>query len=188
MARSRRKRRVRGLAEAAAPSLTSLMDVVTIILVYFVKTFAVSPLSIQDPSVHLPISTSQEAVEDSIVVMITGAERRDVGPHGEKVLIPDIPTISVDDDLILQLGADFEIPNGELERQFVIRRLKQKLLEVRKMQGVTAEVTEGSSEFSGKIVFVVDKKVPYRTLSKVMVSSAEAGYADFKFAIVKHEG
>lgn len=189
MARSRRKRgRQGGLGELVAPSLTSLMDVVTIILVYFVKTFAVSPLTVQDPSVQLPISTSREAPEDSVVVMITGAERRVVDPNtGRQTLVTEVPTLSVDDDLVLQLGQNFEVPDGELDGQFIIRRLTQQLLEVRKLQGVTSELMDGNSEFSGKIVFVVDKNVPYRTLSKALVSSAQAGYADFKFAIVKHE-
>jgi biopolymer transport protein ExbD len=171
----------------AMPSLNSLMDVITIILVYLIKTMASSPINVQDPSIQLPISTSQEVVQDLVVVMITGAERRDTGPRGEKVLVPAVPTIVVDDEVILQLAENFEVPAGQLERQFVIRALKQKLLEVRKMQGVTAELTEAGA-FDGKVVFVVDKNVPYRTLSKALVSSAEAGYADFKFAIVKQEG
>jgi biopolymer transport protein ExbD len=188
MARGHRKRGQRGLADFAMPSVNSLMDVVTIILIYFVKTFAVSPLTVQDPSIQLPLSTSQEIPEEAIVVMITGAERRETGPRGEKIWVQDIPTIAVDDDLILQLSTNFDVPEEKLERQFVISALKQKLLEVRKLQGVTAELTENGGGFTGKIVFVVDKNVPYRTLSQVMVSSAEAGYADFKFAIVKREG
>lgn len=181
----RRKGRREGVVMGA--SLTSLMDVITIILVYLIKNFASSPISVQDPSVQLPISTSIENVEDSVVVMITGAERKDVGPDGRQVMVPDVPTIVVDDQVIMQLSENFEVPPGQLDREFVIRPLKQKLLETRKMQGVTAELTE-SGGFDGKIVFVVDKHVPYRTLSKALVSSAEAGYANFKFAIVKVEG
>ncbi len=187
MAPRRRKRGGGGLTEAVAPSLTSLMDVVTIILVYFVKTFAVSPLSVQDPSVQLPISTSQEAPEDAVVVMITGSERRDTTPTGQKVLIPAVPTIVVDDQVILQLGSDFLVPTGQLEGQYVIRALKQKLLEVRKMQGVTAELTDGAG-FNGKVIIVSDGSVPYETLSKVMISCAGAGFDGFKFATVKDEG
>jgi biopolymer transport protein ExbD len=188
MAGKRRRRRGAGIEAAAMPSITSLMDIITIILVYLIKTMASSPISVQDPSIQLPISTSVETVQDLVVVMITGAERRDTGPRGEKIFVPDVPTIVVDDDVIMQLSQDFEVPAGELERQFVIRKLKQRLLEVRKMQGVTAELTEKGEGFTGKVVFVVDKNVPYRTLSKALVSSAEAGYADFKFAIVKSEG
>lgn len=188
MAGRRRKRGSGGLGTAAMPSITSLMDVITIILVYLIKTMASSPINVQDPSIQLPISSSVESVEDLVVVMITGAERKDSGPRGEKIVVADIPTIVVDDDVILSLGQNFEVPAGELEREFVIRKLKQRLLEVRKMQGVTAELTEKGEGFNGKVVFVVDKNVPYRTLSKALVSSAEAGYADFKFAIVKSEG
>jgi len=182
-----RRKRGRRVEMFAGPSLTSLMDVITIILVYLIKNFASSPISVQDPSIQLPISTSIENVEDSVVVMITGAERKEVGPGGHQVLVPDVPTIVVDDQVIMQLSQNFEVPPGQVERQFVIMPLKQKLLEKRKMQGVTAELTE-SGGFDGKVVFVVDKHVPYRTLSKALVSSAEAGYANFKFAIVKSEG
>ncbi len=187
MAGRRRKRGGGGLSQTAMPSLNSFLDIITIILVYLIKTFATSPISVQDPSIQLPISTSRETIEDLVVVMITGAERRDTGPRGEKILVPDVPTIVVDDEVILQLTENFEIPAGQLEGQFVIRPLKQKLLEGRKMQGVTAELTEAGA-FSGKVVFVVDKNVPYRTLSAALVSSAQAGYAEFKFPIVKHEG
>lgn len=183
----RRRRRGPGLAAAATPSLTSLMDIITIILVYLIKTMATSPISVQDPSVQLPISTSMEAVEDLVVVMITGAERRDTGPRGERIFVPDVPTIVVDEDVVVQLGPNFDLSPDQLERQFVIRALKQKLLEVRKMQGVTSELTE-KGDFDGRIVFVVDKNVPFDLLSKALVSSAEAGYANFKFAIVKREG
>lgn len=185
---SRKRRRARGLSEAAMPSLNSLMDVVTIILVYFVKTFAVSPITVQDPSVQLPISTARETPEEAIVVMITGDKRRETNSVGDSVLVADMPTISVDDDLILHLKPNFEIPKGELEGQFVIKTLKKRLLEVRKLQGVTAELTSSKEEPDSKIVFVVDRHVPYSTLSKALVSSSEAGYADFKFAIVKREG
>jgi biopolymer transport protein ExbD len=187
MLRRRRRKRGQSQEQIAMPSLTSLMDIITIILVYLIKTFATSPISVQDPSVQLPISSSIENVEDAVVVMITGAHRRDTGPDGKQVLIPDAPTIVVDDEVIMVLNENFEIPEGSLERQFVVRELKQKLLETRKMQNVTAELAEIEG-FSGKIVFVVDKYVPFRTLSKALVSAAEAGYADFKFAIVKSNG
>ncbi len=183
----RRKRGSSGLDQMAMPSLNSLMDIITIILVYLIKNFSTSPLQVQDPSTNLPISTSMEMVEDHVVVMITGAERRERGPDGKIVIVPDAPTISVDDDLILQLNEKFEVPPGSLEGQFIIRALSQRLLEVRKQQGLTAEITE-STGFDGKIVFVVDKNVPYRTLTMAMASAAKAGYGDFKFAIVKNEG
>lgn len=183
----RRKRGGRGLEQTAMPSLTSLMDIITIILVYLIKTFAASPIEVANPTVTLPISSSVENVEDLVVVMITGAQRREIGPDGKAMYLPEVPTVLVDDDVILLLSENFEVPADQLERQFIIRPLRQKLLEMRKMQGVTAELTDQGG-FNRKIVFVIDKNVPYRSLSQFLVTSAEAGYDEFKFAIVKREG
>src|ERR1700688_3711891 len=97
MARKRRRAGGKGVDNVAMPSLTSLMDLITVVLMFLIKTFATSPISVQDPSVDLPVSTSLETVEDSVVVMITGAARRDVGPDGKKVLVAQMPTISRDD-------------------------------------------------------------------------------------------
>lgn len=83
--RRRRRGGGSGLAAVATPSLNSFLDIITIILVYLIKTFATSPISVQDPSVTLPISTSRESIEELVVVMITGADRRDTGPRGEKI-------------------------------------------------------------------------------------------------------
>lgn len=56
-------------------SLTSLMDIVTNLLVYTIKIFAISPILVQDPSVVLPLSTTQENAEESVVVMVTGTQK-----------------------------------------------------------------------------------------------------------------
>jgi biopolymer transport protein ExbD len=185
MAARRRKRRYE--EHVPMPALTSLMDILTVILIFLIKTFSTSAIEVQNPSVQLPISSSQENIENLVVVMITGIERREIGPEGKAIMVSDLPSILVDDEVILLLAKDFEVPSEQLERHFVIMPLKQKLLETRKMQGVTAELTEEGG-FDGKIVFVVDKNVPYRTLSKALVSAAEAGYAGFRFAIIKREG
>lgn len=184
MARKRKRAGGGGLDNVAMPSLNSLMDVVTIILVYFVKTFAVSPVTVQDPSVNLPFSTSLEAPQDAVVVMITGAQRREVGPNGKAILVEDIPTITVDDELVTQLSREFKIPSNILERDSIIRPLKQKLLEKKKMQNITAELT--AKESSGdKLIIVADREVPFGTLWRVLVTSGMAGFSAFQFAIVK---
>jgi biopolymer transport protein ExbD len=187
MAINRRRKRIRGSDLVAMPSLTSLIDIMTVLLVFLLKTFATSPIEVTNPSVHLPHSSSRENVKDLVIVMITGAERREPGREGQRIVAGEVPTIVVDDDVILHLEQDFSVPEGSLERQFIIRPLKQKMLEVRKLQGVTADITEKGEGFTGEVVIVADQQVPYDTLSKVLASLAEAGYGGFKFAIVKLE-
>ena len=186
MARRQRRRAGGGGLQAAMPSLTSLMDVVTIILIYFVKTFAASPITVQDPSINLPISTSLDTPEDAIVVMVTGTERKERSPDGRTILVEAIPVISVDDAVVLELDKNFTVPKSALSGQFIINPLKRKLLEVKKMQNITSQLTEKESS-GGKIIFVLDKNVPFSFLSQILATAGSAGFPEFKFATVKAE-
>ena len=184
MALRRRKKGGRGLPEVEAPSLNSLMDVITIILVYLIKMFATNPLDVQDPSLHLPISSSLESPDETPVVMITGAKRRE--PNGS--FASDTPTIVVDDSVITQLDTNtYRVSDKLKEKNFIIVPLKRELQKIRKEQGVTASITGGDG-FSGKITIVADGDTPYRVLSDVLVTCGVAGFDEFKFAIVKSDG
>ena len=71
-----------------AVSLTSLMDIVTNILVYTIKIFAVSTIMVQDPSIDLPFSSTKENPEDSVVVMLT--EHKKVAVDGKILDLKDL--------------------------------------------------------------------------------------------------
>ena len=184
MAYRRRKKTVRQMAETSAPNLNSLMDIITIILVYFIKTFAASDLEVQDPSVQLPVSSSIENIEETAVVMVTGAKRKD--PNGGYA--KDIPTIVIDGKVVARLDAStYRVADSIKEKGFIIKPLKKELMGIRKDQGSTAAITGGEG-FTGKITVVADEDTPYRVLSDVLVTCSNAGFGTFKFAIIKKDG
>lgn len=185
-ARMLKRRRMRsGVDNTAAPSITSLLDVVTIILVYFIKSFAVSPISVQDPSVELPKSISREHVQSAVVVMVTGQRRIDVEDAPASHVVKSIPTIVVDDKVVAQLDPDsYRVPENLKKNGYVIVPLLRELLNVRKNQQTKQALTHGEG-FSGKVVVVADKHTPYRVLTDILVTCGEAGFGDFKFAIAK---
>ncbi len=183
--RPRRRRKRAGPSSDGMPSLTSLMDIVTIILIYFVKTFAVSPIAVQDPSVQLPSSTSMENTEDATVVMITGAKRRE-NINGHQVMVGEVPNIVIDDRVVAQLDAEYRVPADLKQHGIIIVPLKKELLEVRQKENQTAELVEEGG-FSGKIVIIADRDTPYRVLNEVLVTCGSAGFSDFKFVIVKEK-
>jgi biopolymer transport protein ExbD len=167
-------------------SLTSLMDIVTNILVYTIKIFAVSTITIQDPSVFLPSSSSRENPEDTVVVMITGKIRKEISENRE-IFVEEVPTIIVDDKVIQKVDPrTYRVPANAKERGYVITSLKRELLHIRKDQESTAKLTAGEG-FNGRVVIIADKNTPYRLLADVLVTCGEAGFGHFKFAIVKRE-
>ena len=181
------RRKSRHLENPPPLSLTSLMDIVTNILVYTIKIFAVSPILVQDPSVVLPSSSSREDAEDAVVIMVTGMKRIESEESGQIEVVNQVPTIVVDGKVIELLDdKTYRVPAKAKERGYVITSLKRELIAVRKNQNSTAKMTDGEG-FTGHIVIVADKNTPYRVLADVLVTCGEAGFGEFKFAIVKQE-
>lgn len=193
-AASRKKRRKRRSEDSTAPlSINSLMDIVTILLVYLLKSYATSPIDVKDPAIELPISTSTERVEDATVVMITGPEKKAPNPNdpANAIIVDNIPTIAVDGTAVAELDpATYRVPAEKKDARsggYVISALRDKLKEAREMQEATADISE-TGGFTGKVVILADKRTPYRVLTEVLVTCGEAGFGEFRFAIVKDEG
>jgi biopolymer transport protein ExbD len=168
-------------------SLTSLMDIVTNILVYTIKIFAVSPIVIQDPSVDLPMSTTQENAEESVVVMLTGIRRAEATDDERIKEIKEVPTIVVDGKVVERMDKNtYRVPESAKNNGYVITNLKKELLAIKKNQTQSADLIKGSG-FTGRVVIVADKHTPYSVLVDVLVTCGDAGFGNFEFAVVKQE-
>jgi biopolymer transport protein ExbD len=195
--RRKNKRGRRGSEHVATISITSLTDMVTVLLVYLLKTFATSPIEIKDPSLELPRSVCNPAPG-------SGAREREGGPPprdgcGEiqettlvMVTAPKkgrSPRIAVNSDAILEMdGATFRVPDQFKDPNsggWVISPLRDALKKARELKEIAA--LRDGKEFDGKVVILADKDTPYRVLSEVLVTCGESGFADFRFAVIKPE-
>jgi biopolymer transport protein ExbD len=193
--KNNRGRRPHG--HVATISITSLTDMVTVLLVYLLKTFATSPIEIKDPSLELPRSVCNPAPG-------SGAREREGGPPprdgcGEiqettlvMVTAPKkgrTPRIAVNSDAILEMdAATFRVPDQFKDPNsggWVIAPLRDALKKARELKEIAA--LRAGKPFDGKVVILADKDTPYRVLSEVLVTCGESGFADFRFAVIKPE-
>jgi len=189
----KKKRRKRRAVEKDQPlSINSLMDIVTIILVYLLKSYSTSPIDVKDPAIELPISSSQETVEDATVVMITGPKTKMPDPNnpGKAVIVDNVPAIVVDGKKVVELDpAAYRVRAADKDPKsggFVISAVRDELINRKKVQEETAALTE--RDFTGKVVILADRNTPFRVLTEILVTCGEAGFGEFKFAIVKKSG
>ena len=66
----------------------------------------------------------------------------------------------------------------------MIKKLRTKLKEVKEAQELTASITEEGG-FNGKVVIIADKATPYSLLTQLLITCGEAGFGEYKFAIVR---
>lgn len=192
----KRRRKRRDSGSETALSINSLMDIVTIILVYLIKSFATSPIDVQDPALDIPASNSLEAVEEGVVVMITGPVKKVLEPGSKQAsLVANQPLLAVDDRKLFGLnqvtGADgkpsWRVPAAQkakkVDTDFVVTELRNALIKAKELQETVASQLD--ADFTGKVVILADKRTPYRVLMDVLVTCGQAGFGEFRFAILK---
>jgi len=161
----RRKHKEAGL------TITSLMDAMTIILCFLLKSVGAEPLNIsQSDDLRLPASTTTLNPEDTVPITVTASAIL-VGPDH----VVDVRNGRVDKS---QKKGD--------ETSFVISPLLDKLTEEVKHQKDIASMA--GHEWTGVATIVAHKDTPYRLLTEVMYTAGQAEFQNFKFAVVKLRG
>lgn len=167
-ARKRQERRGRRLPDAdGGLTINSLMDAMTIILVFLLINYSVDPLKVDFPDLQLPASTTDINPEQTAAVVITE----------KSIIVSDKQVVPIKDGLVdkvfksgdetsLQIEPLFEALNNEASNQKQIAQLR-------------------GGKFQGLLTVIADRKVPYRLLTEVLYTAGQAEFAKFKFAVLK---
>ena len=167
--RRRQDRKTRRLVDDVVTlTINSLMDAMTIILVFLLINYSVDPLRVDmSDDLKLPASTTDITPEQSASVAIT---RRGI-VFNDKTIVP-LKDGAVDkaykqgDENSLQIQPLFEALNEEVNNQKQIAQLR-------------------GSKFAGLLTIVAHKEIPYRLLTEVMYTAGQAEFQKFKFAVIK---
>lgn len=141
--------------------LTSMMDILTVLLLFLLKSFVVEGETLTPPpGMELPTSTSQEVPGVSIHVAIT-----DKGILVGDELVATTADVEASATVIPGLAARLEKAQAQSER---IAKLKGKDPERARFATVQG-----------------DRSLQFRVVEKVMFTLAQAGYTDVSLAVIK---
>ncbi len=149
--------------QSMKPQMTSLVDILTILLVFLIKSFSSDgEIMVMDKNLDLPVSS---AAGTPVPALIIGISR-------DHILAGGFPVARVDEE---------SARKGPL-----IPTLMDWLVE-KKAQTLRISEFDESVEFEGQITIQGDRKIPYWILQKVLRTCGEAGYNNFSLAVVKKE-
>jgi biopolymer transport protein ExbD len=174
---AKKKRRAQKFDEL---NITSMMDMMTIILVFLLKSYSTSDVSVApSDSLQLPSSTAQKPPELAVNMVVS---RDQIVVDGVPVL--NLTTIPDEDNPGQYLAA---VPEDEKKGQS-IDKLYQRLLDKAEAAKALAEQT-GSEDhaFKGRILIQCDKELPFAVLREVMYTAGQAQFGEFKFVVYKQE-
>lgn len=166
---SRKKRHVHPAEVKTDVNINSLLDILSVILVFLLKSFASSTVQVK-PSAELqiPFSAAVAPVEESVAVTVT------------------LGALLVNDKPVLRFDAG-EVPTGELSNGYLIKPLAATLEQEVQRQELVAKYNK-AAEFKGLVTIIADRNVPFRLLTQVMYTIGQANFSKYKFATIKAAG
>ncbi|MFH1262078.1 MAG: biopolymer transporter ExbD [Pseudomonadota bacterium] len=159
-------------------NLVAMMDMLTIILVFLLKSYSVSALSMPvGGEIHIPKSSGITAPQEAVKLTVMRA----VGGEPGVIAVDELKVIRLD------AGKEEELRAQSQRRDFLIKDLHKAL--VKKADGIKEiERLNKSITFEGKILVIADKDTPYWLITEVLYTAAEAQFDKYSLvALREHE-
>jgi biopolymer transport protein ExbD len=152
-------------------NITPMMDMMTIILVFLLKSFTSSASTITfDQNLQVPKSSTQLRQKLALNVTVT-----------KKVIL-------VEGDAVAPVNQGKVDPTVKRdgENGYYITPLVDILEKHAKREKKVAELT--GQKFEGQLMLVADQTTPYRLLTEIIYSCGQAGYANYRLLVIKAKG
>ena len=161
-------------------NITSMMDMMTIILVFLLKSFATTDVTVAPSAeLQLPYSNAEQAPELAVNLVVAR----------DQIVVDGVPVIrltTIPDEA--HPGSELiAIPEDEKRGQ-VVTKLYDRLLEKAEASKAIGEQSGSEAHaFKGRILIQCDKGLPFSVLREVMYTAGQAQFGEFKFIVYKME-
>jgi len=163
------KRQLRRKQKDMPLTITSLMDALTIILIFLLKSYGSDPINItqKEGEMILPKSVSTTNMADAVDIQVTAST----------ILVRNKAVVNVKNGRV-DANAKRDGPDG-----FFIDPLFKALKEQAKRLKSTEK--SGGKKFTGDAIIAAHNAAPYRLLAEVLYTANQAEFKTYTFAIVK---
>lgn len=147
--------------------ITSLLDILTILLVFLLQSYNSSGTQINVPKdIDLPKSASESLNSFGVNVQVSKTQ----------IWVDDTEVVNTENTNAAQIY-------DEGGRRIV--PLFDQLVKIKNTVQQTAKLgPEGGEKFTGTANLIVDKSLKYNYLKRIMYTCAAAGYKEFKFVVL----
>ena len=147
--------------------ITSLLDILTIMLVFLLQSYNSSGVVINVPKdVELPRSASETLNTFGVNIQVSKTQ---IFVDDAEVVNTDIP-----EDQLFDEGGRRIVP------------LYNELVKIKEVIKQSEKLSPKAKKFSGVANLVVDKSLKYSYLKRIMYTCAAAGFKEFKFVVLTY--
>lgn len=146
--------------------ITSLLDILTILLVFLLQSYNSSGVIINVPKeIDLPRSASESLNTFGVNVQVSKSQ---IWVDDKEV----VNTANANSDQLFDEGGRRLVP------------LYDQLVKIKETIKQSEKLSPNAKKFSGVANLIVDKTLKYSYLKRIMYTCAAAGYKEFKFVVL----
>ena len=169
-------------------TLTSMIDIMVVVLVFLLKSYATSMNAYSEvPGIKLPESMGKKAPQDALSLVIK--PEAIVFEHQRVVEFKKSPNSISNQEPKYQFQQN-DLSEGGLKiiplYEALIQKKEQSEIIQARYEGT--EKTNQKLRFDGVLAIQADKKIQYNTLRKIMYTAGDAGYEVFRLLASEDSG
>jgi len=166
------KRRIPEPEDVNFLNITAMMDMMTIILVFFLKNFSVSTSSVSiGDELRLPGSSTQIAAHQAVAITVTT----------KGILVEDEAVATV------KGGAVDAAIKRDGQHGYFITPLYDELAKHATRLKLIEQRSGSRQPFSGEMTVMCDRGTPYRLLSEVLYTAGQAEFSRYRLVVIQRE-
>ncbi len=173
------KKKLRRQSDDAGLNITSMMDMMTIILVFLLKSYSTDDISVAPSNdLQVPVSTAQKPPKLAVNVVVS---RREIVVDGEQIL-----SLTTGQD---ENGVEVtQVPEDEKRGQLISALYERLLEKAETAKDLAARTGREDLDFKGEILLQCDKRLPFSVIREVMFTAGQAQFGNFRFVVIKGSG
>jgi biopolymer transport protein ExbD len=167
--------------------LTSLIDVMVVIVVFLLKSYATSTNSFTSlPGMQIPYSSSPDVPPESLQILITPEA---ITFENERVLefVQNAESAGSSQASYLFKPSDLDEGNRRIVPLFDALSKARDRGELLRTKSPIRDAQGKPMPFEGVVAITADKRIQYDTIRKIMYTAAVAGYKIFRFTAMQRE-
>lgn len=173
------RKKLRRQSEDGGLNITSMMDMMTIILVFLLKSYSTDDISVApSKDLQVPISTSEKPPKLAVNVVVS---QREIVVDGETVLSLTSGQDSNGNEVT-------QVPDDEKRGQLISALYDRLLEKAETAKDLAMRTGREEFEFKGEILLQCDKRLPFSVIREVMFTAGQAQFGNFRFVVIKGSG
>ena len=174
------RKKSRRASPDAGLTITSMMDMMTIILVFLLKSYQTDDVSVApSEDLQIPVSSAEKTPKLAVNVVVS---RKDVVVDG--VFVLDIER-GVNEE---SGDEEVSIPADEKRGQLISKLYDVLLEKAQVAKDIGKQTGVDELDFKGEILLQVDKRTPFSIVREVMFTAGQAQFGQFRFVVIKGSG